>query len=105
MKYVAACCEINAKRSRPNIAPDGSTYASYTFDLVGGILGGGILYAPNTEHSITFLYLGQELCAADALTGELLWKIKGVYTPTAIAHSVLVTSDSYNGFYIRFWQR
>jgi hypothetical protein len=32
----------------------------------------------------------------------LLWKIKGVYTPTAIAYGVLLASDSYNGFTYAF---
>ena len=83
-------------------ATDGSTYSSFTFGSVGGIVGGGILYAPDTEHSPTFIYRGQGLCAVNAFTGELLWKIKGVYTPTAIAYGVLLASDSYNGFTYAF---
>jgi len=85
-----------------NIAPDGSTYSSYTFGSTGPVIGGGIVFAPNTEHSPTFIYRGQQLHAIDAFTGEKVWTIKGVYTPSAIAYGILLASDSYNGFTYAF---
>jgi len=85
-----------------NIAPNGSSYASYSFGSTGPIVGGGIVFAPNTEHSPTFLYRGQQLHAIDAFTGEKVWSIKGNHVPTAIAYGVLLTMDSYNGFTYAF---
>lgn len=81
-----------------DIAPDGSTYASYSFGSVGPAIGGGIVFAPNTEHSPTFYYRGQGLNAIDAYTGQKLWKILGIYSPSAIAEGVLTASDSVNGY-------
>jgi hypothetical protein len=80
----------------------GEPYASYSFGSVGPVIGAGVVYAPNTEHSPTFVYRGQGLCAIDAFTGDLLWKILGVYTPTAIAYGTLLASDSYNGYTYAF---
>ena len=85
-----------------NIAPNGSTYASYAFGSTGPVIGGGVVYAPNTEHSPTFYYRGQGLCAVDAYTGKELWKIAGIYVPTAIAYGVLLASDSTNGYTYAF---
>jgi hypothetical protein len=76
----------------------GEPYASYSFGSIGPVIGAGVVYAANTEHSPTFIYRGQGLCAIDAFTGELLWKIKGAYSPNSIAYGTLVASDSYNGF-------
>jgi outer membrane protein assembly factor BamB len=85
-----------------NIAPDGSTYSTYAFGSTGPVIGGGVVFAPNTEHSPTFYYRGQGLCAIDAFTGKQLWKIKGIYTPTAIAYGILLASDSVNGYTYAF---
>jgi outer membrane protein assembly factor BamB len=81
-----------------NIAADGSSYASYSFGSTGPVAGGGILFAPNTEHSPTFYYRNQSLHAIDVYTGKAVWTIKGIYTPTSVASGVLVASDSVNGF-------
>jgi outer membrane protein assembly factor BamB len=80
-----------------NIAPDGSTYASYSFGSTGPIVGGGVLYAVQSEHSPTFYYRGYGMVAVDVFTGEELFKINGVYSLGGIADGVLVMSDSQNG--------
>lgn len=80
----------------------GETYASYSFGSTGPVVGGGIVFAPNTEHSPTFIYRGQQLHAIDAFTGNKVWSILGTYTPTAIAYGVLLASDSYNGYTYAF---
>ncbi len=85
-----------------NVAPNGSIYSSYTFGSTGPIIGGGIVFAPNTEHSPTFVYRGQEIHAIDAFTGNKIWSIKGFHTPTAIAYGTLITRDTYNGFTYAF---
>jgi hypothetical protein len=86
-----------------NVAPDGSPYSSYSFGSTGPVVGGGIIFAPNTEHSPTFAYRGMGLDAIDAATGQQVWRILGAYyTPTAIAYGVLLASDSWNGFTYAF---
>jgi hypothetical protein len=85
-----------------DIAPDGSDYASYSFGSTGSVVGGGVVFAPNTEHSPTFIYRGQGLNAIDAFTGERIWRILGTYVPTAIAYGVLLATDSYNGYTYAF---
>ncbi len=85
-----------------NVAPDGSNYSSYSFGSTGAVIGGGVIYAPNTEHSPTLYYRGQGLVGIDAVTGQKLWKILGVYTPTAVAYGTLIASDSANGFTYAF---
>ena len=77
-------------------------YNQYVFGSAGPVVGGGMIYAPETEHSPTFVYKGQEMKALDAITGKEVWSIEGVYTPTAIAYGVLLASDSYNGFTYAF---
>ena len=77
-------------------------YNQYVFGSVGPVIGGGIVFAPETEHSPTFVYRGQKLHALDAFTGKEVWSIEGVYTPTAIAYGILLASDSYNGFTYAF---
>jgi outer membrane protein assembly factor BamB len=76
----------------------GDTYSSYVFGATGGIVGGGVVFAPNSEHSPTFYYRGEGMSAIDAFTGQKLWRILGLYTPTAIADGVLTATDSVNGF-------
>ena len=83
-------------------AQTGETYASYSFGSTGPVVGGGIVFAPNSEHSPTFIYRGQELHAIDAFTGDKVWSILGAYTPTAIAYGTLLASDSYNGYTYAF---
>jgi outer membrane protein assembly factor BamB len=80
----------------------GDAYASYSFGSTGPVAGGGLLFAPITEHSPTFLYRGIGLNAVNTTTGEKAWRIIGYYTPTAIAEGVLTASDSYNGFTYAF---
>ncbi len=85
-----------------NVAPNGTIYDSYSFGSVGAVIGGGVIYAPNTEHSPTFYYRGQGLVGIDAYTGQKLWKIIGIYEPTAIAYGTLVASDNVNGYTYAF---
>ena len=77
-------------------------YNQYVFGSTGPVIGGGLVFAPETEHSPTFVYKGQKMHAIDAFTGKDAWTIEGVYTPTALAYGVLLASDSYNGFTYAF---
>jgi hypothetical protein len=77
-------------------------YNQYVFGSAGPMVGGGMVFAPETEHSPTFVYRGQELKALDAITGREVWSIEGVYTLNALAYGVLLASDSYNGFSYAF---
>jgi hypothetical protein len=82
-----------------SVASDGTPYASYTFGSIGPVVGGGIVFAPNSEHSPTFAYRGMHLDAIDAFTGKQVWQLLASYaTPTAIAYGILLYSDSWNGF-------
>ena len=85
-----------------NVASNGSSYSSYSFGSTGAIVGGGVVFAPVTEHSPTFIYRGQQLHALDASTGQKIWSIQGVYAPTAVAYGTLLASDTYNGFEYAF---
>jgi len=81
----------------------GDTYASYSYGSTGPIIGGSpstggsVLYAVQSEHSPTFYYRGYGMQAIDAITGEHLFDIKGIYSLGAIAEGVLILSDSQNG--------
>jgi hypothetical protein len=81
---------------------DGSIYNSYAFGSTGPVIGGGIVFAPATEHSPTFYYRGLGMTAIDAFTGAKVWRILGTYSPTAIAYGVLIATDSTNGFTYAF---
>jgi outer membrane protein assembly factor BamB len=72
-------------------------YNSWPFGSTGPIVGGGVVFAPNTEHSPTFYYRGQRLHALDAFTGQEIWNIMGVYQPSAIAYGTLLANDNPNG--------
>jgi outer membrane protein assembly factor BamB len=77
-------------------------YKQYQFGSTGPVVGGGIVFAPNTEHSPTFYYRNQQLHAIDAFTGDKVWTIKGIYSPSAIAYGILVATDNPNGFTYAF---
>ena len=86
-----------------SVSANGTPYNSYTFGSTGPVIGGGIVFAPNTEHSPTFAYRGMGLDAVDAFTGKQVWRILTPYsTPTAIAYGILLLSDSWNGFTYAF---
>ena len=101
--HYSATDEYHEEPYSSNIdARTNQTYASYAFGSTGPVIGGGIVFAPNTEHSPTFIYRGQQLHAIDAFSGRKVWSILGVYTPTAIAYGILLASDSYNGYTYAF---
>jgi len=77
-------------------------YNTWPFGSTGPILGGGVLFAPSTEHSPTLYYRGTRLHAIDAYTGDGLWTILGYYTPTAIAEGTLIASESTLGYTYAF---
>lgn len=69
-------------------------YNTWPFGSVGPVIGGGVVFAPNTEHSPTLYYRGMRLHAIDAFTGERIWTILGYHTPTAIAYGILISNDA-----------
>jgi hypothetical protein len=73
-------------------------YNQYVFGSVGSVVGGGVLYAPSTEHSPTLYYRGQSMHAIDVFTGDGLWTILGDYQPLSIAFGVLVAQNRPNGY-------
>ncbi len=77
-------------------------YNTWSFGSIGPVIGGGIVFAPSSEHSPTFYYRGTELHAVDALTGQKVWSILGYYTPTAIAYGILLARDTPNGYTYAF---
>jgi hypothetical protein len=77
-------------------------YNTWPFGSVGSVVGGGILFAPNTEHSPTLYYRGNTLKAIDVYSGEEVWDIMGYYTPTAIAYGTLMASDTTSGYTYAF---
>jgi hypothetical protein len=86
----------------------GDTYASYSYGSTGPIIGGSaavggsVLYAVQSEHSPTFYYRGYGMQGIDAITGQHLFDIKGVYSIGSLAEGTLVVSDSQNGFTYAF---
>jgi hypothetical protein len=72
-------------------------YNTWPFGSTGGVIGGGVIFAPVTEHSPTLYYRGTALHAFDAFTGEGIWSILGYYTPTAIAYGTLLASEVPSG--------
>ncbi len=77
-------------------------YNTWVFGSTGPVIGGGIVFAPNTEHSPTLYYRGQELHAIDAFTGEKVWSILGIYAPTAVAYGTLLASETTTGISYAF---
>jgi hypothetical protein len=77
-------------------------YNSWPFGSVGSVVGGGVLFAPETEHSPTLYYRGNTMKAIDVFTGKELWDIMGYYTPTAIAYGTLMAQDAPNGYTYAF---
>ncbi len=59
------------------------------------------LTASTVQHSTTEIGVS---VGVNATTGQGLWKIMGVYTPTAIADGVLTATDSVNGYTYGFGQ-
>jgi hypothetical protein len=77
-------------------------YNNWVFGSVGPVVGGGIVFAPSTEHSPQIYYRGEQLHAIDASTGDEVWSIMGNYAPTAIAYGTLVAQENANGFTYAF---
>jgi len=77
-------------------------YNSWPFGSTGPVVGGGIVFAPETEHSPTLYYRGNTLKAIDAFTGKEVWDIMGYYVPTAIAYGTLLASETPTGFTYAF---
>jgi len=72
-------------------------YNTWPFGSTGAVVGGGVVFAPSTEHSPTLYYRGTRIHAIDAFTGEGIWNISGYYTPTAVAYGTLIATDVPNG--------
>jgi hypothetical protein len=79
-------------------------YGTWPFGSSNAVVGGGIIYAPNTEHSPTLPYLrGWKLHALDAFTGEEIWNIRGFWaTIGAIAEGTLFATNYEDGYQYAF---
>ncbi len=77
-------------------------YNTWPFGSVGAVVGGGVLFAPETEHSPTLYYRGNTLKAVDAFTGKEVWDIMGYYTPSACAYGTLLATETPSGYSYAF---
>jgi hypothetical protein len=77
-------------------------YNTWPFGSTGAIVGGGILFAPETEHSPTLYYRGNTLKAIDAVTGEEVWDIMGYYNPASLAYGTFIASETPSGYTYAF---
>ena len=64
------------------------------------VIADGKIYAGTGEWGEfeTVIYRGQKLVAVDAINGDELWTIKGVYILSAIAEGYLFVSNAYDGY-------
>jgi hypothetical protein len=72
-------------------------YNTWAFGSTGCIIGGGVIFAPNTEHSPTLSYRGERMNAIDINTGKALWTLNGYYSPTAIAFGIFTATEQTSG--------
>jgi hypothetical protein len=77
-------------------------YSSWPFGSVGPVIGGGIIFAPETEHSPTLYYRGNALKAINAYNGSEVWDIMGYYTPTSLAYGTLMATETPSGYTYAF---
>jgi hypothetical protein len=73
------------------------TTTQWPFGSNEGVIADGVLFAPNSEHSPTVYYRGQQLHAIDAYSGTKIWSIMGYYTVSAIAEGTLFATNAYDG--------
>jgi len=77
-------------------------YNTWVFGSVGPVIGGGVVFAANTEHTPTIYYRGERLHAIDAFTGKGLWSIIGGWNPRSLAYGILVATNTYDGYTYAF---
>jgi len=78
-------------------------YGTWPFGSGGAVLGGGVLYAPNSEHSPTLPYLrGWMLHALDAFNGKEIWNIRGYWSTNAVAEGTLFATNDEDGYSYAF---
>ncbi len=77
-------------------------YNTWPFGSTGPVIGGGVIFAPETEHSPTLYYRGNALKAIDAYNGREVWDIMGYWVPTSIAFGTLLATESPSGFTYAF---
>jgi len=77
-------------------------YNTWSFGSNGPVIGGGIVFAPSTEHTPQLYYRGTELHAIDAFSGEKVWSILGYYNTISIAYGTLVAQETPSGYTYAF---
>jgi hypothetical protein len=77
-------------------------YNTWVFGTTGPVIGGGIIFAPNSEHTPQLYYRGTQLHAVDAFTGKKVWSILGAYNPSAVAYGVLLAQETTQGIEYAF---
>ncbi len=77
-------------------------YNTWSFGSTGPVIGGGVVFAPNTEHSPTLNYRGERLHAINLTDGKGIWTIMGNYIPTSVAEGVLMAQEQTSGFTYAF---
>ncbi|MGF3523214.1 MAG: PQQ-binding-like beta-propeller repeat protein, partial [Candidatus Bathyarchaeia archaeon] len=74
-----------------------NAYGSYP-EYAGFTIADGVVYTTSDEHSADgILWRGAQLWAIDINTGQLLWKVNGMYRHPVIADGVLIALNSYDG--------
>ncbi len=77
-------------------------YGSWPFGSTGPVIGGGVLYAAETEHSPTLYYRGNTMKAVDTETGKEIWDIMGYFSPNSIAYGTLLATETPSGYSYAF---
>ncbi len=77
-------------------------YNTWVFGTTGPVIGGGIVFAPNSEHTPQLYYRGTQLHAVDAFTGGKVWSILGAYNPSAVAYGTLLAQETTQGIEYAF---
>jgi hypothetical protein len=77
-------------------------YNSWPFGSTGPVVGGGVIFAAETEHSPTLYYRGNTMKAVDTTTGKEVWDIMGYFSPNALAYGTLLATEAPSGYSYAF---
>ena len=74
-----------------------NAYGGYP-EYAGLAIADGVVYTTADEHSSDgVLWRGSQLWAIDINTGELIWKVNGMYRHPVIADGILIALNTYDG--------
>jgi hypothetical protein len=74
-----------------------NAYGTYP-EYAGLAIADGVVYTTADEHSSdAIIWRGSQLWAIDAMTGELLWKVNGMYRHPVVVDGILIALNTYDG--------